>query len=513
MENQVLKTKVVIVGAGPTGLSMAAQLTRYGIDFIITEKNEKTTILSKAVVVQARSMEIFDELGIAEEAIKRGRMTTAIRLFYKGRQKVGVDFARFGEGMSAFPFALSLEQSKTETLLAEYLSKNGEQVNWKSEFSHFVQHENGVSVFCNDSNGTIRQIDAQYLIGCDGSSSPVRHQLGCTFEGDTIPKIFYVADVTLKSPVINKDELFMYLIKKGFILFFPMEGEGHYRIIGILPDADEDHEQYQFSDIQESIKAQIISPVEFEEIKWFATYKVHSRMANIFNKGNVFIAGDAAHIHTPAGGQGMNTGIQDAYNLAWKLALVIRGEAKPQLLETYNAERLQNAKHLLQTTDRIFDIMAGTTGFMNFLRLRIFPKLMGFMVRTSFLKKRFFPLLSQIGIAYPDSSLSVKSSLNNIKAGDRMPYFVFSDGSQIYGYLNKPTFKLLFFGNPTNNDYKTRVDLKIKISTYSFGEIPAAFEKHKDFYILLRPDNHISYIGNEMEKCDQLLVGISNGIK
>jgi 2-polyprenyl-6-methoxyphenol hydroxylase-like FAD-dependent oxidoreductase len=503
MENPVLKTQVVIVGAGPTGLSMAAQLTRYGIDFIITEKNEKTTLLSKAVVVQARSMEIFQELGIAEEAIKRGRMTTAIRLFYKGKQKVCVDFARFGEGMSAFPFTLSLEQSKTETLLAEYLSENGKQIHWKTEFSHFVQHENGISVYGNKGNGKIQQIDAQYLIGCDGSSSPIRRQLGCTFEGDTLPKIFYVADVTLKSPVISKDELFMYLVKKGFILFFPMEGEGHYRIIGILPNADENHEQHKFSDIQDSIKTQIVSPVEFEEIKWFATYKVHSRMANVFSKGNVFIAGDAAHIHTPAGGQGMNTGIQDAYNLAWKLALVIRGKAKQQLLGTYNTERIQNAKHLLHTTDRLFDVMAGTTGFLNFLRLRVFPKLMGFMVKTTFLKKRFFPLLSQTGIAYPNSDLSVTSTLNNIKAGDRMPYFVFSYGKQIFDYLNEPAFKLLFFGNAANNYYKPQVDLKI--GTYSFEEIPAVFDNHKDFYILLRPDNHISYIGNDMGKCDELL--------
>jgi 2-polyprenyl-6-methoxyphenol hydroxylase-like FAD-dependent oxidoreductase len=197
--NNILKTQVVIVGAGPTGLSMAAQLFRYNIDFVILEKNENTTPLSKAIVVQARTLEIFQELGIAGKAMQEGQINTALNLFYKGKQRVSVNFAGLGEGLSAFSFALSLEQSKTEKLLVDYLSSKGKTIQWKSGFTRFEENENHVTVYYKDHNGQEHPIEAEYLVGCDGASSLVRHQMGLSFEGDTVPKIFYVADVKLKS--------------------------------------------------------------------------------------------------------------------------------------------------------------------------------------------------------------------------------------------------------------------------------------------------------------------------
>lgn len=503
------RTQVVIVGAGPTGLSMAAQLLRHNIDFIIIEKNKKTTSLSKAIVVQARTLEIFQELGIVEEAIKRGQITTDMNLFYKGKKKVGINLSGLGEGLSAFAFALSLEQNKTENLLVEYLSENEKKVQWKSELTHFEQHDDGLIVYYKDEQEIEHKMEATYLIGCDGAGSVIRHNLGFSFEGSTEPKLFYVADVILKSPVINKNALYMYMIKKGFILFFPMEGAGHYRIVGILPEHKNTIPEYKFSDIDHIIKQQIISPVDFEEVRWFSTYKVHSRKANSFMKGRCFIAGDAAHIHTPAGGQGMNTGIQDAYNLAWKIACTIRGEVNAEVLKTYNTERIANAKHLLQTTDRMFDIMSGVNRFWNFLRLSFFPLFLTLISKSKFVKRQIFPLLSQIGIAYPDSYLTLKSSIGKVKAGERMHYFVFSDGKQIFRYLTEPVFKLLYFGS-NNINIPLSNGVKIKMTFFSFKEIPTSvFGNATDFYILLRPDNHISYIGKDINKCKELTDKIS----
>ncbi|HMJ48133.1 MAG TPA: FAD-dependent monooxygenase, partial [Ferruginibacter sp.] len=340
-----------------------------------------------------------------------------------------------------------------------------------------------------------------YLVGCDGAHSVVRHQAGMTFQGDTIPKMFYIADVTLNSAVISEDQLFMFLIKKGFILFFPMEGAGHYRIIGILPGHIGDIE-FTFNDIEDSIKQQVAVPVTFEEVRWFSAYKVHSRMANSFMNGRCFIAGDAAHIHTPAGGQGMNTGIQDVYNLAWKLAFTING-AKTLVLESYNTERMENAEHLLRTTDRIFDIMTGSDKFLNFLRLRVFPIIAGFVTTMKAFNKRIFPLLSQTGIAYPNSSLTIKSRIGIVKAGDRMHYFPLPGGN-IFDMLTEPVFKVLYFGKDSSNFEKLK-GLK-QVAIFSFKEIPKdLFGNASDFYILLRPDNHISYIGKETEACIKLL--------
>jgi 2-polyprenyl-6-methoxyphenol hydroxylase-like FAD-dependent oxidoreductase len=513
-QHNIVKTAVVIVGAGPTGLSMAAQLLRYNIDFIIIEKNEATTPLSKAVVVQARTLEIFQELGIVAKAIKEGQVTTALNLFYKGKQKAAINIAGLGDGLSPFPYALSLEQSKTEKLLVDYLSANKIEIQWKSEFTHFEQNDNGVTVYYKDSIGQVQKIEAGYLVGCDGAGSPVRHQMNLSFEGDTVPKIFYVADAKLKSAVINKNELFMFMIKKGFILFFPMEGKEHYRIVGILPETKNVNEQLKFADIESGIIQQVLVPVEFEEILWFSSYKVHSLKANSFENGRCYIAGDAAHIHTPAGGQGMNTGIQDAYNLAWKIAYTIKEKVNTHVLKTYSSERGENAKHLLQTTDRMFDIMAGTNAFWNFIRLNIFPKIIGWIIKSAAIKKRIFPLISQTGITYSGNDLVVDSSIGKVKAGVRMPFFVFSDGKQIFDYLAEPAFKILFFGTDKKNNSAQLTGIKIKIVSYAFEEIPAPlFGRQKDFYILLRPDNHISYIGNEINKCREVLNKIACKLK
>lgn len=506
----IIKTQVVIVGAGPTGLSMAAQLLRQHIDFVILEKNGGPTALSKALVVQARTLEIFGELGIAQKAIDEGRVTTALNLFNKGKKVTTLDFSGLGEGLSPFPFALSLEQSKTETLLAGYLTEQGKNIQWNTELTRLEQNGDGVTVYCKNGDGQPQKIEAAYLVGCDGAGSGVRHQLGLPFEGSTEPKLFYVADVVLKSPVINQDELYMYMIQKGFVLFFPMEGTGHYRIVGILPEVTDFDQPFAFSDLEPNIRAAVVSPVAIEALQWFSTYKVHSRKAAAFMQGRCFIAGDAAHIHTPAGGQGMNTGIQDAYNLAWKIAYVLRGGLNPAVLETYNTERSANAKRLLRTTDRMFDLMSGINPFWNFLRLNLFPVLLRWIAKSEIVKRQIFPLLSQTGIAYPHSALTLKSSVGKVRAGDRMPYFIFPDGTQIFSYLTAPVFKLLFFGQKDKNQSDAIGDTGITLTTFHFREVPSAlFRKEANFYILLRPDNHISYIGKETGKCRAFLNAIA----
>jgi hypothetical protein len=288
-----------------------------------------------------------------------------------------------------------------------------------------------------------------------------------------------------------------------------MEGNEHYRIVGILPDHEERVADYCFSEIEPFIRQQVISALDIEELLWFSTYKVHSRKADAFMKGRCFIAGDAAHIHTPAGGQGMNTGIQDAYNLAWKLACTIRGEVNANVLETYDSERTANAKHLLQTTDRMFDIMAGVNRFWNVLRLAFLPLFFRLVANSKKVKKKIFPLISQTGIAYPESYLTIKSSLGKVKAGDRMHYFVFPDGRQIFSFLSEPLFKLLYFGtlkvvNPLSES------VKFKMSFLVFDEAPPEiFGNTSEFYILIRPDNHISYIGKDPGKCREIMERIS----
>lgn len=497
MEHQ---TQVIIIGAGPTGLALASQLHRYGIDFVILDKNPETTHLSKAMVVHARTLEIFDEIGLADKAVRSGQIAERFSILSKGKIKGQMKIGAFGQGLSPFPFALILEQSKTEKLLAGHLEAAGVQVLWNSEVTRLEENGEGITATYRDSRGVQTAVKGKYLVGCDGASSTTRHSLGFGFAGDTQERIFYVADVRMESPLTRERDAWFVMIDKGFVLFFPMEGEKHYRVIGTVPQGLGGHENIEFSTIAQDLKAQMKIDVEFTEEIWFSTYKVHSRLTETFGKGRCFIAGDAAHIHTPAGGQGMNTGIQDAYNLAWKLAFVLQEKAPTALLDTYNEERRANAVNLLKTTDTMFDILAGTGRLTNFFRMNIFPTLIGLVTKVPFLNKRIFPMLSQIGISYPDSSLSIKSTLGKVTAGDRMPWFE-ANGHSVYDLLKAPAYKLLYFGSHSSNTFATLPS----IVQHSFTEIPKIFKGNKNFYIVLRPDNHISYLGRDREKISKAL--------
>ncbi|HEX4375035.1 MAG TPA: FAD-dependent monooxygenase [Puia sp.] len=514
MNNETTKnTHVVIVGAGPTGLSMAIQLMRYNIDFIILEKNKTTTPFSKALVVQARTLEILEEIDLAQKAIAEGRVTTALNAFENGKRKFKIDVTGLGEGVSQFPFALSLEQCKTEKLFVDHLTENGKTISWNSTFTHFVGSENGVTAYYKTEDNTEIKIEADYIVGADGASSVIRHQENFTFEGDTVARIFYVSDVKISSSVICNNELYMFLIKKGFALFFPMQGEGHYRIVGILPDANENQTEFHFEELIPDLKKQVAVPLEFIETRWFSIYKVHSRKANNFRKGRCFIAGDAAHIHTPAGGQGMNTGIQDAYNLAWKMALTLQKKVGDTVLDSYSIEREQNARNLLNTTDKMFDIMTGSNFFWNFLRLKIFPLIAGFAVKNRLIRKKIFPLLSQTGITYHNSPLTIKSSVANIHAGMRMPYFVFENGKNIFEFLKEPYFKILFFGDEEKANFQNIITHSLVISKLTFAEIPSLiFKAQQNFYILLRPDDHIAFIGDDINICNKYFSQIETNV-
>ena len=294
--------------------------------------------------------------------------------------------------------------------------------------------------------------------------------------------------------------------RKAVVAFFPMPGEKRWRIVGAFPEEfAKDEGEVLYEEIEARIKAEAELDLDITRVDWFSTYKVHTRHVEKFSAGRCFLAGDSAHIHTPAGGQGMNTGIQDAYNLAWKIALVLKGAAAERILDTYNEERLPNAKRLLQTTDRMFNLAAGTDWLLNVIRTTVFPPMAKFILSIDAVKKRFFPLISQIGITYRDSSLSVHDGDGNfkVKAGDRMPYFLV-DGKSIYDKLREPKFHLLTFsGGPTDlNDAQIPAegveheepDLFDRYVIPLYPHVAELFGNDKPFNVLLRPDNYIGFV-------------------
>ncbi|HZV97997.1 MAG TPA: FAD-dependent monooxygenase [Methylophilaceae bacterium] len=500
-----MKTHVMIVGAGPTGLSLACQLIRYGIDFVIVDKNEGVTPYSKALGVHARTLEIYEQLGLAEKAVMQGTIAGKVRMIAGGKVRGEVDLSKLGQGLSPYPYMLVLEQSKNERLLYEYMQAHGKDVNWQTELESFSQTSEQVTVQVKTASGETNTIEASYLVGCDGPKSPVRHALGLSFSGSTLERLFYVADVQIDWQ-FSHDALHVCLARNSGIAFFPMPGENRYRIVGAFPeDFAKDEGEILYEEIEQRIKAEAGITLDISRVNWFSTYKVHTRHVEKFSAGRGFLAGDSAHIHTPAGGQGMNTGIQDAYNLAWKLAFVLRGKADAKLLETYNEERLPNAERLLKTTDRMFNLVSSPSWLLSFMRTSVVPPLAKHILGLKAVRTRFFPFISQIGISYRQSSLSRHGADEGfaVKAGDRMPYFLIDDAS-IYDRLRESAFHLIVFSDDADQyrgaienlqgRYASLLDCQVIALSWRILDI---FGTDLPFVVLLRPDNHLAFIGPE----------------
>lgn len=501
-----INTDVLIIGAGPTGLSLACQLVRHEVGFILVEKNQALTPYSKAIGVHARTLEIYEQMDLAQRAIAEGTIAGKVRMLEGGEVLGEVDLSRVGEGMSAYPYMLLLEQSKNEKLLHDYLAAHDRNVMWDTELTSFAQTDTGVIAQVQTPANEIQVIEAKYLVGCDGPKSMVRHALGMTFEGSTFERVFYVADVQIDWKFTH-DALHVCLARNAVVAFFPMKGDRRYRIVGAFPEGfDKDQGEILYEEIERRIKEEAEIELDITRVDWFSTYKVHTRHVNRFSQGRCFVAGDAAHIHTPAGGQGMNTGIQDAYNLAWKIAGVLKGFAGENILDTYNEERLPNAERLLQTTDRMFNLAAGTDWLLNLIRTTVFPPMAKFILSFDAVKSRFFPLISQIGINYRDGSLSLHLGDGDfdVKAGDRLPYFLI-DGKSVYDQLRAPRFHLLSFSDGATDYQSLRKEIEAEYPALVdyrvvplYPHVAELFGSDKPFNVLLRPDNHIGFLSQEM---------------
>ncbi|MFN2500424.1 MAG: FAD-dependent monooxygenase [Pyrinomonadaceae bacterium] len=495
-----MQTDVLIVGAGPTGLALACQLIRYGVDFIIIDKKETTTPHSKAIGVHARTLEVYEQMGLADKLIGLGAIAEKARMFAGGRVRGEVVFKDIGKGLSPYPYVLIVEQGKHERLIYDFIRSHGKDVRWQTELQTFVQDTSGVSAQLKNGRGATETIQARYMVACDGAKSPVRHALGLKFEGSTFERIFYVADVDIDWQY-GHDALQIFLMRNALLAFFPMTGERQYRIVGTFPEEfAKDEGDILYDEIEERIKLDADLDLDITKVNWFSTYKVHTRHVDSFSQSRCFLAGDAAHIHTPAGAQGMNTGIQDGYNLAWKLAAVLKNDAPESLLETYNEERLPVADQLMETTDRFFNLAASPDRLLVFARLYIFPYIANLAFSLDAIKRFVFPRISQIAINYRYSSLSRTDGSFLVRAGDRMPWFTVN-GSSIYDAFIGPAFHLVLFLDE-NTDVPPLPDDLMKswaenIGSHVFSltpQITDIFGCRESFFLILRPDNYIGLI-------------------
>ena len=495
----MIQTKVLICGAGPTGLMMACQLKRFGVDCIVIDPKQGIVKESRALAVQARTLQIYEQMGIAQKALEQGTSANKIKIIVNGKRIYEVPLQQLGQGQSAYSFLYILEQNKNEKILYDHLKGVGGDVLWEHSLESFTQDDDGVIAVVDNSSGGQTQIKADWIIGADGAKSQVRHQLGIPFKGGTYENIFIVADTFVKWPW-GHDGLSLCLTSKSFVGLFPMQGEDRFRLIGTFPKQFIPEEVHEFSEIQDVVQQQMKVDVNFTNTNWFSIYHVHHRCVSNFTHDKIFLAGDAAHVHSPAGGQGMNTGLQDAYNLAWKLALVINGQAKKNLLNSYNAERLPVAQRLVKTTDRAFSVATSDKWFPKILRLYIVPPIVSRLLSIRRFGKFAFKTISQIGIDYKKSFLSHSESKNQLQAGALVPY-VNIDSKIIDEHLKFTGFTILLFDTILRDDLKQDLQnsflVKFNFIDISKNEINAdAFKKFQvrsSALFLIRPDNYIGY--------------------
>lgn len=502
-------TDVLIAGAGPTGLMMACQLALHNVPFRIIDKNENHTDQSRALVVQARSLEAFDQMGIADEALRRGKITKAVGAYFNGKLALRLPVDKAGSGLTKFPFVLMLEQSQTESLLIEYLQSRGRAVERQTELTSLIQVDDEVIAVLRLPNGKEETVKTCYAIGADGAHSAVRQQMHINFAGRTYSQSLFVMDCAAEVDLPD-DEMYLAFARKTFGGFFPLTNDRR-RIIGALPPGLEGKTNPGFEEIAESFTPEIKIPAKFSNPTWIAVYHSHHRCAETFQKGRCFLAGDAGHIHSPVGGQGMNTGLQDAYNLAWKLALVVKKRAKESLLGTYNEERLRVAKTLVRTTDRVFYLVSNQNSLLKIIRLYIVPRILRLtaLAASRFTSVRPFPFktVAELNINYRESSLSRNASLGRFRRGaprpgDRLPFVTFTDdnGSQItiHEKVKGDSFTLFIFHiEPTAEivsilqPYQHNITL-IAVPFSSGSEILYKTFGIDSGYYLIRPDMHIA---------------------
>jgi 2-polyprenyl-6-methoxyphenol hydroxylase-like FAD-dependent oxidoreductase len=388
-----LTCDVLVAGAGPTGLMLANWLVKLGADVIVVDGKDGPTRESRALVVQARSLEIYDQLGLGDQVLDAAQRADALAPGFVDRAFGRVPLGPLGGKVTPYPYIEILEQSRNEEILYDSLLKLGGQVRWETPITAMTQTDRGVEAKV--GNDTVR---ARFCVGCDGANSAVRKARRIAFDGITNPHRFFVLDAEGTGGMVT-DAINVRPGGDDFLLGFPMKGRGTWRLIGLVRDEDGDGELTE-EDVRPRIRR---FAVTYDRARWFATYRVHHRIAAAFRDGPFFLAGDAALVHSPVGGLVMNTGLQDAHNLAFKLADVLAGRRKDSWLDRYEAERRPVAKTLVATTDRIFGAITSQRPVSRLLRAMVVPLVAPVGVRlvpSGAGGSRLFQYVSQIRIHY-----------------------------------------------------------------------------------------------------------------
>ncbi|KAF7181168.1 hypothetical protein CNMCM7691_000297 [Aspergillus felis] len=512
------RTEVLIIGAGPTGLVLALWLTRQNVKVRIIDRKEAQPSTSRALAIHARTLELYRQLGLADDVVANGHKIEATNIWAEGSHRAHVPIGNIGKGLTPYPFIHIYAQDFHEKLLEDRLNAMGVTVQRNWELVDFEENEECILAQLKHTteqpNSTKDEktefCEASYIVGCDGAHSAVRRACNIAFEGATYPQLFFVTDIEGSGPTLN-GEAHLSLNGSEFMLSLAYDQDRKARFAGAV---DESRVTKELSELTlDDVASATIKNLglQIDKVNWFTTYRVHHRVAATFRRGRAFLAGDAAHIHSPVGGQGMNTGIGDAINLAWKIAAVVHGKADSSLLDSYDPERHAFASTLVNTTDQAFTNLVAKGYVSNFIRNWVVPTVMPILTRFDLFRQRMFRGVSQIMLNYRDSALSAGTA-GYVQGGDRVPWAPVGDVDN-FDSLKEITWQIHVYGDSKQEMEDWCRDKRVPLHVFPWDEKYQAAGFARDAAYLIRPDTYVAVAepSGRPERFEQYLE--ENGIR
>jgi 2-polyprenyl-6-methoxyphenol hydroxylase-like FAD-dependent oxidoreductase len=470
---------VLIVGAGPTGLTAALELSRLGVGVRIVDRARERSLTSRALGIQPRTVELLRVRGVGDEMLRLGNPARATALYSEGVKLAAIELHRMP---SEFNYVLLLAQSETERLLTEALNRQGVKIERGVELIALPQHRDGVSAVLRSGVGAEEVVDASYLIAADGSHSAIRKALGLPFSGRSMTHNYVLGDLQIVGDM-PEDQLSIFLARNGFLAVFPM-GDGRFRFMATDPDGiTGDTGDPTLDDIQRLYDRAAHLPAQLYNLNWSSRFRINSRHMTTLRDARVFFGGDAAHVHSPAGGQGMNAGIQDMINLSWKLAMVLDGRARPELLDTYQSDRLPVIRQLVRMTERATRAFNSTNPLVHAAITRLAP----IVLARPRVQEKAAPRLGQLAAGYRDCPIAKGGGrIGALRAGDRVPDLRVGDG-RLYDLLDLSTLTLFVTGDAVP-EACLPWDGVVALRRVPIDAIPAG-------WLLVRPDGYLAAAG------------------
>jgi 2-polyprenyl-6-methoxyphenol hydroxylase-like FAD-dependent oxidoreductase len=522
--------RVLIVGAGPAGMMAALELSRFGIPVRLIEKTPEPATTSRAVGVQARTLELLEQRGLAAPLVTQGNPGYGASVYGEGKRLFRMAFEDID---SKYNYILFVSQAETEKLLRGALEKAGVRTERSVSLIAFAQAERASSAtaILQHPDGSLERFECSYIIDAEGAHSTVRSTVGLEFEGKALEENYALGDLHLDGDLVETD-FHIFSSEFGFLGLFPL-GNLRWRLIASNPLSKPSKDtEPSLGELQQIYDQRSHIPAGFRDMSWSSWFRINSRMISQLRVGQVFLGGDSAHIHSPAGAQGMNTGMQDMINLGWKLAMVMKGQAKPELLDTYGADRLPVIQNVLTKTEGL----TGAIGSESTLFRSVFAHLAPWLVGNEYIQRNSTERMSQLALNYRESPLSVaEGHPGSLRAGDRMPdarlTVLSRQGSlepnpqptTMFELLDPSRFTLFYCNIP--NPERTHAEIQNAISPWRYlmrgYQIAPAEDEHNTFrskfgnsasIILVRPDGYIALIGTDKsiphiaEFCNKWLV-------